>query len=339
MQKARRLRCWRARRRGAAAGGGDDHLRGRGPPALEAPAPLAVAIAVALDAQARRAQREAADRCGAGAGVDAGIARLDRLGHRLGRGGIAERESREGKPRRNDLQLQRIASGAPVEVEVGAERAGERRHDDAAQVRAQRRERQRRQRHLDRRRRRVALARERELAVVATVAEHAAAAEDDGRRERPGDPLGVQREVGQAERGRRARGQVGPVEAAGVERERGDADAPGRRRRCRCARAARRSRRAGGARSGTARARQRHARDRRRRPARRLGGEQEVDVPRRVAGGDDVRRVDVDVLQTHQALEWTQLVDLHLDVSRPSAGRSPPRRRSRCRWRRRCRRP
>ena len=121
---------------------------------------------------------------------------------------FAEREARQRKPARDDLQLRRIAAGAPVEVEVRAQLAGERRHDDAAQVRPQGRERQRRQRHLDRRRRRVSPARERELAAFGTAAELARAAEDDGRRERPGDLLGGQREVGERQ-GRRRRSSSG----------------------------------------------------------------------------------------------------------------------------------
>ena len=97
--------------------------------------------------------------------------------------------------------------------------------------------------------------------------------------------------------------------------ERGDADAPRRRRHRRCAGAARGARRAGRAQGRTARSRQWHAGDRRRRPARPFGGEQQVDAPRGVAYGDDMRRIDVDLLEAHQALERAQLVDLHLDVA------------------------
>ena len=303
--------------------------RRRCAPALEAPA----ALAVALDAKARRAQGEAADRCRARDGVDPRIARLDQLGGGLGRRGVAEHEPRQREPARGDLQLRRGRAGAPVDVELGAQLAGERRRDDAAQIGPQRRQRQRGERQLDGRAGGIALAGERELAALGAGADQAVAAEDDRRGERPGDLLGVQRKVGERERSGRARRRIGPVEAAGVQRQRGDADAP-RRRRCgrrrhagtaRCGRRARRAcracptcgqRRARSAyRAARAARRQRHAGDGRRRAARPFRGEEQVDVPRGVARGDDVRRVDVDLLQSNQPLERAQLVDPHLDVA------------------------
>ena len=162
-----------------------------------------------------------------------------------------------------------------------------------------------------------------ELAALGAAAEQALAAEDDRRGERPGDRLGVRT------RSRRARAPRPGSSSGRVQ---------SRRPAC-SASAATLTRHGGGAPAGTPPPRAALAARRRARrrtalaaplaplvgsgtratgaapPRRRLGGEQQVDTPRGVARRDDVRRVDVDLLQAHQPLERAQLVDLHLDVA------------------------
>ena len=142
--------------------------------------------------------------------------------------GVAEQQLGDRDPPGIDAQLRRAVAGLPVQREVGAQGAGERRPQHALQVGPRHDQRQVVEPDLHGRAGGVALAGERELALVLGRADDALALEDHRRLERPGDRLGVEAEGLDGELGRRRGGRVAPVELAGADRQGGEARLPAR---------------------------------------------------------------------------------------------------------------